>query len=367
MAAIAGDSLFNVSQSFFSPDILQKISKGINQPVEQTKVALKSAIPTLLMGIVNKGSTKEGAEALVDIANHQTATADVATEPTEINEGNAVVNKIFGSNLNGIVAKLGASTGMNSGSITKMLGMAAPMVMGAISSKIKTEHMSPTALMGFLGQQKTSLMALMPAGIPGLGAVSSAIPNVLPKTSDKSSVWPKIVLGALVVAGLFWWYDSTRNNTLQTQQSMTAKLPTMPTTGVARADVQAVSSLAAFLSNASDGEVKRFKFESLTFNTGTATVSTGATREIEQVVAAMKANPTSTARIEGYTDNIGLSANNIELSKKRAIAVKDELVFRGIRSSRIETAGFGAAEPVAKNDTAAGRAANRRIEFVIKR
>ena len=71
MATLASEGLFNFSQSFFSPDVLQRISREIDQPVEQTKTGLKSVIPTLLMGIVKKGSTQEGAESLISMAKSQ--------------------------------------------------------------------------------------------------------------------------------------------------------------------------------------------------------------------------------------------------------------------------------------------------------
>ncbi|QDK43514.1 hypothetical protein DOM21_19045 [Bacteriovorax stolpii] len=360
MAAIAGDSLFNVSQSFFSPDILQKISKEINQPVEQTRVGLKSAIPTLLMGIINKGSTKEGAETLVDIANHQAPIADVATDPTEIREGNEVVNKIFGNNLNGILAKLGTTTGMNVASLNKMLGMTAPLVMGAISSKIKTEHMTPSALMSFLSQQKSSLSSMLPSGLPGLSALSSS--QALPKIVDRGNVWPKIVLGILVLVGLFWWYSSRQT---VSEETRTTSMPAMPAIA-SRENIQPINTLGNFMNSASAGTVKRFKFENLTFKTGTISVGAGANKELDHIVAVMKNHPKATARIEGYTDNVGLPANNIALSSKRAMAVKDELVFRGVRSSRIETVGRGESDPIASNKTTEGRTANRRIEFVIQ-
>lgn len=362
MATMTSDSLFNVSQSFFSQDILQKISKEINQPIEQTRIGLKSAIPTLLMGIVNKGSTKEGAEALVDIANHQPPVDSVAINPSEIKEGNEVVNKIFGNNVNGVISKLGATTGMNTNSMAKMLSMAAPMIMGAIASKVKTEHLGASGLMTFLGQQKSSLANLIPSGIPGLSSYTGV--KAVPETVTNRKFWPAIVLLVLVLSGIFWWYNSTRVTTTTVAPETTAPVAL---SSAGRNDVLSISSLQNFMRGATPGTFKRFRFDNLTFKTGTVSIVAGAEKEIEQIVAVMKANPSSTARIEGYTDNVGLPSNNVTLSNKRAIAVKDELVFRGIRSSRIETAGLGESSPVANNNSATGRAANRRIEFIIKR
>lgn len=69
-------------------------------------------------------------------------------------------------------------------------------------------------------------------------------------------------------------------------------------------------------------------------------------------------------RVEGYTDSTGAESYNQKLSERRARAVSDELVSRGIERRRIETTGFGEQYPVASNDTSAGRQQNRRVEIV---
>lgn len=69
-------------------------------------------------------------------------------------------------------------------------------------------------------------------------------------------------------------------------------------------------------------------------------------------------------RVEGYTDSTGAESYNQKLSERRARAVSDELVSRGIERRRIETKGFGEQYPVASNDTRAGRQQNRRVEIV---
>jgi Outer membrane protein and related peptidoglycan-associated (lipo)proteins len=82
------------------------------------------------------------------------------------------------------------------------------------------------------------------------------------------------------------------------------------------------------------------------------------------IVDILQKNPDMSIRIEGHTDNIGSMAYNIDLSEKRARAVKDYLVGKGIQASRISTVGFGYKNPIAPNDTEAGRALNRRAEIV---
>jgi OOP family OmpA-OmpF porin len=71
------------------------------------------------------------------------------------------------------------------------------------------------------------------------------------------------------------------------------------------------------------------------------------------------------AVIEGYTDSKGTEANNKVLSLDRAIVVKRELKKRGVNGDRLRAVGMGESQPVATNDTAAGRAQNRRVEVKI--
>lgn len=86
---------------------------------------------------------------------------------------------------------------------------------------------------------------------------------------------------------------------------------------------------------------------------------------LDQVVKAMKENPTYNLAINGHTDNVGDPVKNMELSKKRAAAVKKYLVNKGVEEKRMIENGYGDTIPVADNKTSAGRAKNRRVEFKV--
>ncbi len=89
--------------------------------------------------------------------------------------------------------------------------------------------------------------------------------------------------------------------------------------------------------------------------------------ELENAIKFLQLNSTLTIEVAGHTDNAGLEEYNLKLSQKRAQAVIDYLVQKGIDKQRLQSNGYGSTKPVAKNDTEANRQLNRRIEFVIIR
>jgi OmpA-OmpF porin, OOP family len=71
----------------------------------------------------------------------------------------------------------------------------------------------------------------------------------------------------------------------------------------------------------------------------------------------------SMVEIGGYTDNTGDASSNLQLSQRRAEAVRDALIKAGVNPGKLVAKGFGSVNPVASNDTPDGRFQNRRIEY----
>ena len=85
--------------------------------------------------------------------------------------------------------------------------------------------------------------------------------------------------------------------------------------------------------------------------------------KLDVVVKVLKADPALQISIEGHTDNTGKPETNLKLSAKRAQAVKNYFIKKGIAESRITAQGFGDSKPIAPNKTPQGRAKNRRVEL----
>ena len=88
---------------------------------------------------------------------------------------------------------------------------------------------------------------------------------------------------------------------------------------------------------------------------------------LNTLAKALEENPDIRIKIDGYTDFIGSEGYNLDLSVKRAKSIKNYLVDKGVKTSNISIEGYGKQNPIANNATAAGRAKNRRVEFIISR
>ena len=101
------------------------------------------------------------------------------------------------------------------------------------------------------------------------------------------------------------------------------------------------------------------------FDTAKATLKPGAREKLARVSGILGSHPGLKLEIEGHTDSVGTDEYNQELSERRAESVRAYLVAQRIAPQSITTKGFGEQQPVATNDTAAGRQRNRRVELVV--
>ncbi|WP_405563011.1 OmpA family protein [Polaribacter sp. Asnod6-C07] len=107
-------------------------------------------------------------------------------------------------------------------------------------------------------------------------------------------------------------------------------------------------------------------FKAILFNTNRASFKSGVTKQLDGMIGVMNEFEKAEFDINGYADSTGTAAYNLMLSDKRANAVKNYLVKKGINESRLTAKGFGEDNPVDTNSTRAGRAKNRRVEVKVK-
>jgi OmpA-OmpF porin, OOP family len=105
--------------------------------------------------------------------------------------------------------------------------------------------------------------------------------------------------------------------------------------------------------------------DEILFDVDQAELKPGGMQQLARVAEFLVENPDRNVLIEGHTDSTAPDAYNLALSQRRANAVEDFLITQGVDPTRMSSDGYGEQLPIASNDTAAGRQANRRVELVV--
>ena len=105
--------------------------------------------------------------------------------------------------------------------------------------------------------------------------------------------------------------------------------------------------------------------QDVSFETGKSQLLSGGINRLQPLINYLRLSPNTHVRVEGYTDNVGGTGYNQQLSLDRANSVKTILTAGGVSNDRISTIGSGLNKPVATNNTVAGRQSNRRVEITL--
>ncbi len=188
----------------------------------------------------------------------------------------------------------------------------------------------------YTGEKKTSNTAKG----AGMGALAGAAIGAATAGKDKNKAIKQGALaGAAVGAGAGYYMD-TQEAKLRQQ---------LEATGVR---VERIGDT-----------IKLIMPGNITFDTSSSSLKSSFTDVLNSVVAVVKEYDKTLLQINGYTDSTGSFEYNQNLSEQRAESVARFFLNSGVAASRVRTAGMGPRDPIASNDTAAGRAQNRRVEL----
>jgi len=116
-----------------------------------------------------------------------------------------------------------------------------------------------------------------------------------------------------------------------------------------------------------EGDTLRASLSSdILFESGSARLQPGADAKLLQIAEILQRYPRTYVDVTGHTDNRGSESYNQELSERRAGTIRETLMRSGVDAARITTRGDGEVKPIASNETATGRATNRRVDITIR-
>jgi outer membrane protein OmpA-like peptidoglycan-associated protein len=182
--------------------------------------------------------------------------------------------------------------------------------------------------------------------------------NGCPRDTDGDGVWdnrdncPNTAAGTQVdTAGCPVQRDADRDGVVDAND----RCPSTPST--ARVDANGCPLAELPAANAT------MVLRNVNFTTGTATLTAASRPVLDQIATAILATPNSRWEVGGHTDSRGVAATNLRLSQRRAQAVVDYLVSKGVPAAQLTAVGYGSRNPIQPNTTLAGRTANRRVEI----
>lgn len=129
---------------------------------------------------------------------------------------------------------------------------------------------------------------------------------------------------------------------------------------------QATQGTGVAVTRTPDNQLKLEVPSDVSFAVGSATLEPRLRPVLDSFASGLGSQPNMLVRVVGHTDSTGSDAINDPLSLRRAESVRNYLQDRGVSPTRVETTGRGSREPVASNDTAEGRAKNRRVEIYLR-
>jgi len=177
----------------------------------------------------------------------------------------------------------------------------------------------------------------------GAGALAGAAIGSM-TGGDRGAIGTGAAIGALAgAAGGYLWSQRMENQKRQMEQATQG-------TGVQ-------------VTQTANNELKLNIPSDVSFDTGRADIKPNFRPILEQFATGLRSNPNVDVRIIGHTDSTGTDAINDPLSTQRAASTRDYLVARGVPANAIRIEGRGSREPIANNNTAEGRAQNRRVEI----
>jgi outer membrane protein OmpA-like peptidoglycan-associated protein len=129
---------------------------------------------------------------------------------------------------------------------------------------------------------------------------------------------------------------------------------------------QATQGTNVEVTRTQDNQLKINIPNDISFDVGSAAIKPPLRAVLDPFVSSLQGDPSAQITIVGHTDSTGSDALNNKLSIERADSVRDYIVTRGVAAGRVATAGRGDREPIADNNTDAGRAKNRRVEIFLR-
>jgi outer membrane protein OmpA-like peptidoglycan-associated protein len=391
-------NLIEGALEYLNPEVTKKASTLVGESPSVTHRALKMAVPAIVAGLAGEAAQPKGARSLLQViedagltGTRESVSNRLGAQSGEelVSLGKSLIGRVFGGRMAGVTEAAAGAAGVTSTSMTSLFSLAAPLVFGMLGSAVHGRRLDAADLAGLLGAQRTAAMSALPASVtaafPREHTEREVVVEQTPRPATTARVqqvpargglarwWPLALVIPLAIIGARLLRRQPAQEWAPHPRMGAGVTPTAPEVAPVVPEPAPETArrieddMAQFLASPEGGPSKRFAFEDLNFEYATANLVPPAVATLDRVADLLRESPNATITVEGHTDSTGVPADNLRLSRERAAAVKSALVARGIAPERITTSGYGQDRPIASNDTAEGRARNRRTDIVLTR
>jgi len=399
-------NLLDMVKGQIGPMVMDKASEYLGESSSNTQSALGAILPSVIGGVISNASTTSGAKSLLDLLSKDDNDGGILDNLSGLmgdnngfqkvmGMGGPLVSMLFGNKLDGILDLITGHSGVKRSSASSLISLTAPVVIGLLSKKVKTEGLGISGLANYLMGQSSSIKSALPAGFTDklgfgnlgdfLGDAKVDMPTGSTSGFGKFLPW---LLGILALVAALYFLRTCNKEKLEeiamAGVDSTAAVVDSAATSVTDAEAAALafinkslpdgvelnypdggteSKLIAFIEDQNQAIDKElwFEFDRLYFKTASSELEDRSMEQLNNITAIMKAFPKVKLKIGGYTDNTGDPKANLKLSGDRAKTALDQLVKNGVAGNRLKSEGYGDQHPIGDNTTEEGRQMNRRV------
>jgi len=198
-------NLFSVAKGVLTGNVVGKIASLIGSNTSVTQTALTSMLPSMMKGLISKGSTKEGAGKLLDMIksndlgegtlNNLTSSLEGGNSSSFMDMGSKLNDSLFGNK----VADMAKAPGLNAGASSKLMNLASPILLGSLGKVVKSNNLDASGLQSYLSNQKVDNI---------VGAATSAATRTTTaatETAKSGGGFLKWLIPLLLIAGGGWF------------------------------------------------------------------------------------------------------------------------------------------------------------------
>ena len=405
-------SLIDSVKSLATPDLTSKIASSLGEPMHGVSSALMGGMNSMLLGVLGKSADPSAMRSVFNTVTDPANDGRILDDPAGIvgapegamsSLGGQFLSNVFGARGVAVNDVLGQLSGLKGGSISSLMRMAAPLLLGVLGKRARDGGLNASSFTRLFEDEREGIENAAPPGVAGaLGLAEPSAPSYereasyeTPRVEQPSRVyapeeqtsgvrwlWPALVALAAIalflgtrarhrvpvpVADTTTTRSRTAGGTVAELSSgiMQLKLPNGNVLTVPGSSAEA--KLVAFLNDSSRAvdDTSWIVLDRVHFQSNSSKLDPDAENQAKNISDIMKAYPHAVAKIAGYTDSTGSDAANLRLSRERAESALSSVQHNGLSASRASAEGYGSKDPVASNSTDDGKAQNRRVALLV--